>query len=314
MDRMTTQINPQAAAAREAHRERSGRFGEQHHSAPETALGPVTTESLLESRRRQLAELGFVPAQPQLKLNDAPNANVWWKRTEAIAEGGQYDLMPQRGTDGKRHLLRTYEGHGTKVRMPSVSAVRRFAAEHGTTFDMPVEAVTPHGPITGHVRVTYNGNGRYSVSPVRMPKEHGEYVAESVLASLEARRPSRALSEVRDILARRRERLAAQGVKVKPVESGWIRGVGYNSNDEQLVMNLQGRVYGYHVDRNTFEKMMHAHSIGSAYNHLVKKVAPRFEVEQCDACSNYFYAGREHRCPSYHFAPHTTRGAAVANA
>jgi len=295
-----------------ARRKVDGRFGEHNHGQPETpAL--VTTESMLEARRQQLASLGFVPAQPQMKLNDAPNAAIWWKRAESIAEGGQYDLMPQFAADGKRHLLRTYQGHGTQVRMPSVSAIRRYAAELGNTFDVPVEAVTPHGPVTGHVRVTHNGNGRYSVSPVHpMPIEHGEYVAESVLASLEARRPSRALSEVRDILARRRERLAAQGVKVRPVESGWIRGVGYNANDEQLVMNLQGRVYGYHVDRQTFEKMMHAHSIGSAYNHLVKKVAPRFEVEQHEECGNYYYAGREHRCPSYHFKP--TRGAAVANA
>lgn len=314
MKGMTTQINTMAAAAREAARERSGRFGEQQHTAPETNLAPVTTQAMLEARRRQLIELGFVPAQPQLKLNAAPNADTWWARAASIAEGGQYETMPQRSAQGQRHLLRTYDGHGTSVRMPSVTAIRRFAAEHGTTFDVPVEAVTPHGPITGHVRVTSNGNGRYSVSAVSMPKEHGEYVAESVLASLEARRPSRALSEVRDILARRRARLAAQGVKVKPVESGWIKGVGYNPNDGQLVMNLQGRVYGYNVDRDTYEKMMHSHSIGSAYNHLIKKVAPRFEVEQCESCSNYHYAGTEHRCPSYHYAPQITREAAAATA
>lgn len=174
---------------------------------------------------------------------------------------------------------------------------------------MPVEAVTPHGPITGHVRVTSNGIGRYSVSDVQMPKEHGAYVAESVLAALEARRPSRALGEVRDILARRRERLASQGARVKPVDSGWIRGVGYNPYDEQLVMNLQGRMYGYRVDPQTYEDMMMSHSIGQAYNALVKKVAPRYEVEQHEECGNWFYpGGPEHRCPSVHNKP---RGAAA---
>lgn len=296
------QISAQHQASREAARTRQGRFGEQEHSAPETSLAPVTTESLLEARRQQLAALGFVPAQPQLKLAQTADAGTWWKRTESIAEGGQYDLMPRTDEDGRTARLRTYEGHGTTVKMPSVAAIRRHAAS-GETFDVPVEAITPHGPITGHVRVTANGDGRYSVSAVRMPAEHGEYVAESVLASLEARRPSRALSEVRDILARRRERLASQGVRMKPVESAWIKSVGYNPHDEQLVMNLQGRVYGYHVDRETYEDMMTSHSIGQEYNALVKKTAPKFEVEQHEECGNYFYAGSEHRCPSYHNAP-----------
>lgn len=298
---MTMQISEQKQIAREAARTSAGRFGEQQHSAPEAVL-PVTTESLLESRRRQLAQFGFVPAQPQLKLAETTNADTWWKRTTSIAEAGQYELMPRADEDGRQARLRTYEGRDTKVRMPSVAAIRRHAAS-GETFDVPVEAITPHGPITGHVRVTSNGGGRYSVSAVRMPAEHGEYVAESVLASLEARRPSRALSDVRDILSRRRERLASQGVKMKPVDSSWIQGVGYNPYDEQLVMNLQGRTYGYRVDRETYEDMMTSHSIGQAYNALVKKVAPRFEVERHEECGNYFYAGAEHRCPSYHHAP-----------
>lgn len=291
-----------SAQAREEHRNRTtGRFGAQIHSAPEAGL-PVSTESLLESRRRQLAALGFVPAQPQLKLAATADADTWWKRTTSIAEAGQYELMPRQDENGKAARLRVYEGHDTTVRMPSVAAIRRHAAAGGT-FDVPVEAMTPHGPITGHVRVTSNGGGRYSVSAVQMPAQHGEYVAESVLASLEARRPSRALAEVRDILVRRRERLASQGARVKPVDSGWIRGVGYNPYDEQLVMDLQGRMYGYHVDRETYEDMMGSYSIGQAYNALVKKVAPKFEVEQHEECGNYFYAGAEHRCPSYHNAP-----------
>lgn len=300
-------ISAQQQIAREAARTRIGRFGEQQHSAPEaTLLAPVTTESLLEARRKQLTELGFVPAQPQLRLAETKSADIWWKRTTSIAEAGQYELMPRQDDAGRSVRLRTYEGRDTQVKMPSVSAVRRHAAS-GATFDVPVEAITPHGPITGHVRVTANGNGRYSVSAVRMPAEHGEYVAESVLASLEARRPSRGLSEVRDILTRRRERLASQGVRVKPVDSSWIQGVGYNPYDEQLVMNLQGRMYGYHVDRETYEDMMTSHSIGQAYNALVKKTAPKFAVEQHDVadggCGNFYYAGTEHRCPSYHNAP-----------
>lgn len=299
-------------AAREAARQQNGTFGAQEHTAPEASLPvAVTTELLLESRRRQLEDFGFVPAQPQFKLAETNDVEKWWERTNTIAEAGQYTVMPQRSATGTRAALRRYEGSDTQVRMPSVTAIRRYAKEHGTTFDVPVEAVTPHGPITGHVRVTSHGGGRYSVSAVQMPKEHGAYVAESVLASLEARRPSRGLSEVRDILERRRERLAAQGVKVKPVDSSWIQGVGYNPNDEQLVMDLQGRVYAYHVDPDTYEEMMSAPSLGSAYNALVKRKAPTFAVEQHETCGNYFYAGSAHRCPSYHHTPDRAREAAV---
>ena len=119
MGRMTMQqISAQQEAAREAARVRgTGRFGEQQHSAPEAQL-PVTTDTLLESRRRQLADFGFVPAQPQLKLADAQDADTWWSRTAAIAEGGQYDVMTRQDATGKSARLRTYEGRDTKVRMP----------------------------------------------------------------------------------------------------------------------------------------------------------------------------------------------------
>jgi hypothetical protein len=40
-----------------------------------------------EARRRQVAELGFVPAQPQLKLAQTKDADTWWKRALSIAEG-----------------------------------------------------------------------------------------------------------------------------------------------------------------------------------------------------------------------------------
>ncbi len=280
-----------------------GQYTSYKNTKHEAAL--ASARNLLEERRRQLSQMGWLPAIPQAQTADTESAAVWWARTESIAELGRYEAMPRFDADGREARLRSYEGQETKVKMPSVNAVRRYAQSNAGTFDMPVEAHTPHGPITGHVRVTYNGNGRYSVSGVRMPAEHAEYVAETVLATLEARRPTRALAEVRDILARRRERLASQGASLREVDSSWIRGVGYNKYDHQLVMNLGGRVYGYHVDEQTYDDLMNSRSIGEAYNYLVKRVAPRFEVEQHEECGNYFYAGKPHRCPSVHYDPPT---------
>ena len=327
-----TRISTEAQRRQDEARHASGRFGAQHHSAPEATLGapaerPVTADSLLAARRAQIADWGFTPAVPQMKLTDAANPDQWWARTSSIAEVGQYETMPQRSASGVRSRLKTYEGRETALRMPSVTSVRRFAAEHGTTFDLPVEATTPHGPVTGHVRVTSHGGGRYSVSAVNMPKEHAEYVAESVHATLEARRPSRGLAEVQGILARRRARIASQGASLKPVESSFIRGMGYNPHDGQLIMNIGGRMYGYHLQEQehditgeilspdqVYDHLVHSTSLGRAYNAMVKKRSPRFEVEQHAACGNWHYAGEPHSCPSFHEAPNRAREQSPATA
>jgi len=201
-----------------------------------------------------------------------------------------------------------YEGAQTAVRMPSATSIRRFSEENkGRTFDVPVDATYPGGSVSGYVRVTANGPGQWSVSGVGMNEEANAYVSESVQAVLEARSVSRALKDVPDILERRTQRLAAAGAKQTPVHhSDWIRSCGYNPNSQEMVINLNGRAYGYRdVAPDTFDRLMNpgaedGYSAGRVYNALVKRKSDVFQVEQCGKCGWFTEAGAAHRCRSQH--------------
>lgn len=290
----------------------NGEFAERTRTAPEVALNIESTlGAQLKARRAQLRQYGYIAARSVERGNPYQSvpASQWWNITDGLANISDvgFAVMPSQRDDGGRAYLKTYVGSETALRMPSASSVRAYAAQHGTTFDMPVEAHTPGGPVTGHVRVTSNGEGRWSVSAVAMPEPQGSYVAESVSAVLEARRSSRALGDVQGILQRRRERIASAGVKVRPIaSSSWITGVGYNTADRQMVVQMNGRTYGYRVSPQTFEETITAESPGQAYNRLVKG-APRFEVKFHDQCGRYYSATSGHRCASAHNPPSDVR-------
>lgn len=287
-----------------------GQFLSHQRTEPEVLLAVSSVNEKLRQRRAWLQEQGFAPAAT---IVDGANpyrevaARSWWGLTRAIAEDlpAGYPTMPSAhaGTSAYRKV---YAGNETTVRMPSAASVRRFADQVGTTFDVPVEATTPNGSVIGHVRVTANGAGRFSVSAVNMPESTGAYVAESVSAVLEARRPTRALGEMRALLERRRQRIAAAGVQMHPLEdSSWIREVGYNAANEQMVIRLGERTYGYHVTRDIYDAVRTAPSPGSAYNHLVKKTAERYPIDECGACGRFYNTEAGHRCASRHNPPMT---------
>lgn len=294
-------------------RRTTGEFAEHHRTAPEVTLAPEnpTLDAQLKARRAHLRSHGYVSARSVDSANpyaDVP-AGQWWGLSAGIAEVSPsgYAVMSPTREDGGRSYLKRYGGDQTSLRMPSAHSIRAYAGERGTTFDVPVEATTPDGQVTGHVRVTDNGSGRWSVSPVAMPEPQGSFVAESVSAVLEARRTSRALPDVRDILARRRERIAAAGVKVREIEnSSWISGMGYNEAEQQMVVQMNGRTYGYHVSPQAYEATRTAASPGQAYNRLVKG-EPRFETAFHDDCGRYYNVAAGHRCASQHHAPGDVR-------
>lgn len=265
----------------------AGQFMEHLRSAPEVGLSGGADP--LQARRDALRAAGFTPS-----------AEVMWAKADTVpAATDGYELIPK--GFGR---VKAYAGTQTSVKMPSANAIRRFARETGGTFDIPVEADTPAGRIGARVRVTHNGGMRWSVSVPGHSGELSDYLAESVSAVLEARQPVRSLAETRDILARRRERIAAAGVKVQPLRtaSTWIDGAGYNPAEEQLVVTMNGRSYGYHVSPETYEEFLGAPSPGAAYNRLVKG-EPRFELGFHESCGRYYRAEQRHRCPSRHTAP-----------
>ena len=126
----------------------------------------------------------------------------------------------------------------------------------------------------------------------------GPQAAEAVSALLEARRPTRALADVGDLLEARREKIAAVGVRTNRVRSTWVNGLGYDRAGQTMVMTTRREVYGYHVDASIYARIERAPSPGAAFNALVKGRTKRVEVVCCGRCGRFHLAEAAHRCPT----------------
>ena len=310
----------QLKGARRADQSIAGQFADHLRSNPEAILQAPTRADVmtqLSLRRRVLREAGYMPAGSGI-ADGSPRTtagiDTWWEshfnRAE-FAPKGSYHQMPDdftpnmtRGnalSEHRRTHRMLYQGAGVAVRMPSATSIKRFSDSiGGQTFDLPIEAEFPGGTVSGFVRVTQSGVAAWSVSGVNLPEPGNAYVSEAVSAVLEARGPRMALPQIRSLLVRRRERIAAAGVIVKPIEhSTWIRGMGYNTANSQMVIQLGDRTYGYHVPKAQYETARDSWSPGKIYNELVKGRG-RFEIAFHDTCGRFYDARKTHRCPSSH--------------
>ena len=102
---------------------------------------------------------------------------------------------------------------------------------------------------------------------------------------LESRRPSTALRNAGDLLARRAERIASAGEKIVPAEfnSSFVSGSGYDRERGVLAVKIGDRTYGYAVSEDRVRAFENSSSIGAAYNRLIKgrKVAAVVECSKC---------------------------------
>ena len=178
---------------------------------------------------------------------------------------------------------------GFTLRMPSATSIKAFDRETGGTFDVPVSARDAAGrTVSGWVRVTHHRGGWASTPVGDFGPRTGAQVAESVAAVLEARRPSRALNEVGDLLARRRERQRVQGVPVSAVKSTFIAGVGYDKATGTMAVAMTGgRLYGYQVPPEVHRAVAESTSPGGAYNALVKGTG-RAGIARCERCGRFY--------------------------
>ncbi len=259
-----------------------------------------------------------------------------YERMEQPAGGGTFQVMPDdytpamtggKSLDGNRrtHRIR-YSGAGVELRMPSATAIKRFSAENGKrTFDVPVEIEHEGGKVSGFVRVTEGTPGAWEVQALNFPGKAAGRVAESVACVLEARRPRMALKDAEAQYAARREliardetpdsgtlhgasplhqkmidRMARRGsaLQTTRVKSSLVRGVGYDQATGTMTISLNGRVYGYRTNRDTFLEVLNGAAPGSAYNDLVKGRAERVPVERCGKCRRYSRASVSHVCPT----------------
>ena len=301
----------------------SGEFAPRGRDEAHITLGATAgepTEAERQLRRNALLLGGFVPAvaAPPVPGSET-SASSWWNaqfvRAEYQGSAGGYAKLPDdftpkmtggRAISGHRrtHRIR-YESTEVALRMPSATTIKAFsAANNGETFDVPVSASYPGGTVQGWVRITNNGPGEWSVSGLGMDDKANAYISEAVSAVLEARAPSVALANMPDLMARRRMRFAAGGVKINRTEkSGFISGVGYNQAAGTMAVKIGNRHYSYAVSQEVFNRVRAAHAPGQAYNLLVKGHERSEEITSCDRCGRFSTVAGGHRCPSRHKQP-----------
>ena len=297
------------------------------------AASPVGLTAEEASERHQaLLDAGYVPAVATGGLNPDSTAHLeqWWGdhfvTAEYRASGEGFAQMPDDNTPGmtggnalsgnrRTHRVK-YHGEDVTLRMPSATAIKRFAAgTDETTFDVPVGGQYPDANgadqlVSGWVRVTKSPNGNWTAVGMGFPAGGDEAVAEGVASILEARRPSHALRDAGSLIAKHRARLAAQGAPLQAMSSQWISAVGYD--DASGVMATQtanGHIYGHLVSKARFGAVAQAPSPGSMFNKLVKG-SERVEVANCPACGRFFSATNQHSCPT----PSAPKAGLVRNA
>lgn len=308
-----------------------GRFTEAHRGSVDVAdidLGPVPghvepSKGQWQARLDRLAGQGFVPpaaldatARDTRSAAGAVDDDVrtdWWERQAATAErrhrDGDYPQMPDDNTPN-RHLGQSasghrrthrmnYQGAGVSLRMPSATAIRRFAAASPRkTFDVPVTAEHPGGSVQGWVRVTRGADGEWDARGLNFTGSDEAYVAEAVRCVMEGQRPRHALAEAGDLIARRRERDLAVGTTLSPVDSSWVKAVGYDAASATTVITTkQGSIaYGWSTSPATFAALYASRSPGVVVNNI-KKAAPGVAIDTCPRCTRSYRSGLEHHCP-----------------
>lgn len=307
-----------------------GQYAGHVRSGPAGSLSDADRSDiqLLLDRRRQLQDRGYLPAvatwSTATSARSAEGIEDWHEQARRNASvGSGYPLMPDDYVPGRQDKAhgrsaggnlrvprRLYEGGGLAVRMYDVSTIRQFASDSDGTFEMPIELEGQAGnSIIGHVRVTKNGPGQWSVEPLGFPPNVSWRASEAVTSILESRRPAHALRDAGDLLERHRQRLAKAGAAMETdrLNSSWVRGVGYNRASEEMVIQLGDRTYGYRVDESIYRAVRESSSVGGQYNALVKHNAARVPVQQCPDCRRWFNEDRGHQCRR-----HTTPSPVVA--
>lgn len=296
-----TALTP-AQRARQQVRHADGRYGETVRTDP----GAILAGTFGADRLTQLAADGYTP--PVAYNPRATNADQWWAEHFAAAEynpDGDIPKMPDHSSDtrtghsltGTRRLpLVNYPWRGATFQMPSATACRRFAeTSNSHAVDIPITVTRPDGTqYAGWVRASGRGHS-WMCEPLNIEGKDGAAAAEAVAALLEARRPSLALREAGDLIARHNHNRA--GIEATPVSSSWIRAIGYGPDNTLVMQTETGRVYSYRMAATYLRAVQKHRSPGEAFNHIVKKKGQRVEAEQCPDCLRIYLTGNTHVCP-----------------
>lgn len=271
-----------------------GQFANKLHGVSDVVLG-------FARRAEVLARAGYVPPTVMPSASDprsSTRAKEWWDRARISAEyGGGFPQMQDlvEGPVQRRH----YGNDRIKLRMPAVSTIKACAQKNPGTFDVPVSmSLGGAKPVQGWVRVTPGPGQTWHVETLGGSGPAAAELAEAVTAVLEARRPTRALPEIKDLLARREERMAGAGVKMRQANSSFITGVGYDPATETLATRIGDRLYGHTVSRELFDRVRTSENPGQAFNRLVRGRSQRVAVAECTSCGRTYSQEAGHTCPA----------------
>lgn len=286
-----------------------------------TFIPKAENPELWADRGAALADEGYVPAVAHGTVMEARSRSkpaVWWSHHCASGEwnvpSGDYPKLPDDNTPGmhggsalsghrRTHRMR-YHFNGVDVRMPSKTAIRRFASEGPhRTFDVPYSVTDDKGvSYSGWMRVSGPQAGLWDVQPLGTNSRNVQQLAkarEVVHATLEGRRPEMDVSDAAAILRHARRERAAAGVQVAPTkeDSSWIKKVGYGDNTGVMVIETDRQAYGFRVDPKLYAELRDSHSPGRTFNYEVKGKKAGVKVEQCGSCQRYTADMAAHRCP-----------------
>ena len=296
-------------------------------AAPAVSLGTsqpaAPLASLIASRKDALTHASFISAQASAAAagDRDEDRDEWWSRSFGNAEWRNdtgYPKMPddftpsgtggQSVTGNRRTSRRWYKGEDISVRMPSVSAIKRFSRSIDSgTFDLPVQVSNGADGIQGWVRVTQHGQ-QWSVTGIGMNAADSAGMSEAVRALLESRTPTVELSTVANLRDRYKARVRQEGMQTEQLNSGWIKAVGYDKKSGTLALSMNGRHYGWPVSEDVAQQLRTSRSPGKVFNQLVKGKPRSEQLDACDNCGRVYSPKMDHRCPARHNAPESSAG------
>lgn len=299
---------------------RRSEFGFDLSLGPVEAASPRDFDRLLGSvkRHRALVTGGYVPAEAFAAATDPRSAaarEAYWTQVLASAEHAPHSrAYPKMGVGDLdsglgRSSRRAYDVDGWTLRFGgSVAEAKRFAVEHGPTFDLPLAVADPDGhAAVCWVRVTNSRPGNWHAEPLGFSGPAADQIAAAVQSVLEASRPTMIPRRAGGLAARARERARAIGHAVDhPLASTWLDAVAYNDDEGTMITRTSaGHLYGHTVAREVFEQITLSPSPGRAFNELIRDNpdARPVQVTECAACSRVHPADVTHSCPATNAAP-----------
>lgn len=293
---MSNQIDPGAAAQREADRQPDGKFGPSSAAESTVVLDPADRATQIMAGEH----VGAATAT-NARAGGSRRGELEGHRDAATMTGeygheaGEYPKMP---VETPR---RTYSGPVGQLVMPSRASVLRMGAATNGTFDVPVS----HDGNVSWVRVTPGKDGAWEAEPAGAPGRAQARTCEAVCAVLEARQPTTALTgqDTASLMERRRARMEARGATQDDITSSWIKSTGYQADSQMMVMRTRdtqtktgehrpGHVYGFRdVPPEHYSAMAKADRPGAVFNDLIKGRHSRVAVDQCGSCGAYYSTG-----------------------